>query len=115
MKVIPLYNYLVLPNAFVYIPVDEQRNPGLKDAPVGEKVVLLSAKDMKSEPEDIAEKFYPIGVSGTIAESMMDGFIHIKTGYRVNIEGLERKTEKTLSVMTSVRRDIEDMTEEEVH
>ena len=115
MKVIPLFNYLLLPDAFVYIPVDEVKNPGLKDTKPGEKVILLAAREMKEEPEDIADRFYPVGVSGVIAESMMEGFIHVKTGCRVNIEALERKAGNMLSVMTSARRDNPDISEEEVH
>ncbi|MBR3276003.1 MAG: endopeptidase La [Eubacterium sp.] len=113
MKVIPLYNYMLLPNSFVYIPMDDM-NPALRDADPGEKVVLLAAKDMKAEPADIADKFYPIGVTGTVRDSLMQGFLFIETGYRVNIEAVE-KTGSTLSVMTSARRDINDLPEEEAH
>ena len=114
MKVIPLYNYMLLPNSFVYIPYDDLENSVVKNITPGEKVVLIAAKNMDEDPADIADKFYPIGVTGTVAESQMQDYFTVNTGYRVNIEALMKGAGRSLNVITSARRDIEDLPEEEL-
>ncbi|MBR6840188.1 MAG: endopeptidase La, partial [Oscillospiraceae bacterium] len=53
--------------------------------------------------------FYPIGVAGNIAELNQNGYCVIRTQHRVNLEDVRVYPDHTIRLMTSRRRDTEDL------
>ena len=76
---------MLLPNAFAYIPVDATKNTGGTISKC-DRVVLISAKNTDDDEATTADMFFPIGVMGTVSESVIQGYIAIQTEDRVNID-----------------------------
>ena len=112
MTVIPVYDKLIAPDSDVYFRRDQFRylagNVG-----VDEKVILLMSREEQTKAERTEESFYPIGLSGTVAEISSDGYAVVRTGGRVNIESVVINRDRSISLMTSRRMDISDLSENE--
>ncbi len=112
MTVIPVYDKLIAPDSDVYFRRDQFRylagNVG-----IDEKVILLVSKEDQTKAERTEDSFYPIGLSGTVAEISNDGYAVVRTGGRVNIESVVINRDRSVSLMTSRRADIADLTEDE--
>ena len=112
MTVIPVYDKLIAPDSDVYFRRDQFRylagNVG-----VDEKVILLMSREDQTKAERTEESFYPIGLSGTVAEISSDGYAVVRTGGRVNIESVVINRDRSISLMTSRRMDISDLSENE--
>ena len=110
MIIVPTYDMILAPEATLFFPYDQlRRNAGSNGAAVGEKVIMIVAKENKSYAELTEGDFYPIGVAGNITELNHNGFAVIRTQYRVNIEDVRIYPEHTIRLMTSRRGDIEDL------
>ena len=69
MIVVPVYNMILAPDANIYFNINQvRRNAGDKGLAVGERVVLIVARDNESYRDLTPESFYPIGISGEIKE-----------------------------------------------
>ena len=105
MTVIPVYDKLIAPDSDVYFRRDQFRylagNVG-----IDEKVILLVSKEDQTKAERTEDSFYPIGLSGTVAEISNDGYAVVRTGGRVNIESVVINRDRSISLMTSRRTDI---------
>ena len=112
MTVIPVYDKLIAPDSDVYFRRDQFRylagNVG-----IDEKVILLVSKEDQTKAERTEDSFYPIGLSGTVAEISNDGYAVVHTGGRVNIESVVINRDRSISLMTSRRTDINDLSESE--
>jgi ATP-dependent Lon protease len=112
MTVIPVYDKLIAPDSDVYFRRDQFRylagNVG-----IDEKVILLVSKEDQTKAERTEDSFYPIGLSGTVAEISNDGYAVVRTGGRVNIESVVINRDRSISLMTSRRTDINDLSESE--
>ena len=87
MIIVPTYNMILAPDAALFYPLDQlRRNAGAGGVTMGEKVILIVAKENKNYTELTENDFYPIGVSGSIAEINQQGYAVIRTQYRVNVE-----------------------------
>lgn len=115
MKVLPLYNYLILPNSQMYIPNDDLVSDLSIGISAGEKVVILAIRDSSEDIEDVTERYYPVGVNGVVRDSGVQGYILVETDHRVNVETVSEYPGGNLSVMTSARKDINDIPENELH
>ena len=114
MIVVPVYNMIVAPNATLYFQMDQlQRNAGGKGLAVGEKVVLIVAKEKTASAKVAEESFYPIGVAGVITEFNRQGYAAVRTQYRVNLENVQANPDRTIQIAMSRRRDEEDLDETE--
>ena len=110
MIVVPTYDMILSPDATIFFPLDQlRRNAGANGVAVGEKVILIVAKENKSYSELTESDFYPIGVAGTITELNQQGYSVIRTQYRVNVEDVRIYPDHTIKLMTSRRKDIEDL------
>ncbi len=113
MIAVPYYNIVIVPDIYLYFQNNYFQKMTRKKPTSGERVVFLMLKEDK-EPEDMKEDdFYPIGITGTIEEIDSEGNVKILTGKRVNIDAVDI-TGDSISAELTDRRDIEDMTEEEV-
>ena len=79
MTVIPVYNKLIAPDSDVYFRRDQFRYLA-GNVNVDEKVVLLIAKKDESRAERSEDSFYPIGLTGTVAEISNDGYAVVRAG-----------------------------------
>ena len=110
MIVVPTYNMILAPDAALFFPFDQLRRcAGSNGVAVGEKVILIVTRENKPYAELTESDFYPIGVSGNITELNQQGFVVIRTQYRVNLEDVRVYPDHTIKLMTSRRRDIEDL------
>ena len=112
MTVIPVYDKLIAPDSDVYFRRDQFRylagNVG-----IDEKVILLVSREDQTKAERSEDSFYPIGLSGTVSEISNDGYAVVRAGGRVNIESVVINRDRSISLMTSRRPDIQDLPEEE--
>ena len=110
MIVVPPYNMILSAEANIFYPLDQlRRSAGAGGMAVGEKVILLVAKENKNFNALEEDDFYPIGVAGNITELNQQGYAAIHTQYRVNVEDVRIYPDHTIRVMTSRRKDIDDL------
>ena len=110
MIVVPTYNMILSAEANIFYPLDQlRRSAGAGGMAVGEKVILLVAKENKNFNALEEDDFYPIGVAGNITELNQQGYAAIHTQYRVNVEDVRIYPDHTIRVMTSRRKDIDDL------
>ena len=110
MIVVPTYNMILSPDAAIFFPLDQlRRNAGAGGVAVGEKVILIVAKENKGYSELTENDFYPIGVSGSITELNQQGYAVIRTQYRVNLEDVRIYPDHTMKLMTSRRAEDDDL------
>ena len=110
MIVVPTYNMILTADATLFYPQDQLRHcAGGNGITVNEKIILIVAKENKSFSDLQPDDFYPIGVAGTITELNQQGYAVIKTQYRVNLEDVRIYPDHTIKLMTSRRKDIEDL------
>ena len=110
MIVVPVYNMILAPDANIYFNVNQvRRNAGDKGLAVGERVVLIVARDNESYRDLTPESFYPVGISGEIKEINSQGYVVIHTSYRVDVDNIEIGTDDTIRLTMTRRSDIDDM------
>ena len=111
MTVIPVYDKLIAPDSDVYFRRDQFRylagNVG-----IDEKVILLVSKEDQAKTERTENSFYPIGLSGVVTDISNDGYAVVHAGGRVNVESVVINRDHSISLMTSRRMDIQDLSEE---
>ena len=110
MIVVPTYNMILAPEATLFYPLDQlRRSAGANGIAVGEKIILIVAKENKGWSELTESDFYPVGVAGNITELNQQGYGVIRTQYRVNLEDVRVYPDHSIKLMTSRRRELEDL------
>ncbi|SFG15345.1 endopeptidase La [Oribacterium sp. WCC10] len=109
MKVLPLYNVLVLPNSNIYFQTQAFRAIAGNNVYQGDTVTLLMMKQQQTREEITENSFYPIGVQGKIEEIAAEGYVIIKTEDRVNITEIAINEQHEIFVETTKREDIKDL------
>ncbi len=110
MLVVPVYNVIVAPDATLYLQTEQIQKCSVgKGFSIGEKVVLIVAKDNVSFSELNEDSFLPIGVTGSITDLNEHGFVIIRTDYRVNIEEVWINPDHTITLSISRREEINDL------
>ena len=110
MIVVPTYNMILAPEATLFYPLDQlRRSAGTNGIAVGEKIILIVAKENKGWSELTESDFYPVGVAGNITELNQQGYGVIRTQYRVNLEDVRVYPDHSIKLMTSRRRELEDL------
>ena len=113
MAVFPIYNILVVPDAYIYFKTDYYRNLTGKAPVQDEKVILIVAKEDQAREDFTNDSFYPIGLSGVITEVSNNGFVVIRTKNRVNIDDVAVYRDHTIDLSISRRRDYDDLDPED--
>ena len=109
MIVVPTYNMILSPEASLYLPLDMlRRSAGHREITVGEKLILIVAKENVSLADMTEDSFYPIGVSGTVAE-LNRGFAVVNTQYRVDLQTVGINPDRTVQLTIARRADTEDL------
>ncbi len=110
MIVVPTYNMILTADATLFFPLDQlRRSAGTAGVTANEKVILIVAKENKSLSDLTEDDFYPIGVVGTISELNSHGYAVIRTSYRINVEDVQVYPDHTIKLMSSRRKDEEDL------
>lgn len=110
MIVIPVYNVILAPNATIYMGLDQvQRSAGERIILPGERVILIVAKQNLGIDEMTEDSFYPVAVSGSITDVNRQGYVAIRTEYRVDVESVTIHPNHTISLQITRRSDIEDL------
>ena len=94
----------------MYLGMDQiRRSAGDKGLAVGERVVLVVAKENENYSDMTSESFYPIGMAGYIREINDQGYVVIHNEYRVDIENVEIGADHSVRLTMTRRNDIDDM------
>ena len=109
MPVLPVHNAVAVPDSTVYFRPDYYRSMTGREPQQDAKVILVVTKEPMSRAEVRPESFYPIGVSGIVRDTDVQGFVLVDLRSRVNIEELTIQPDKTIKVEVSRRPDIEDL------
>ena len=105
MAVIPVYNILALPDTDVYLRTETFEKAAGRPPKTDESIILLVLKKDAAPEEIDDESFYPIGVTGQVAEIRPEGWFVVRTGDRVNINELSVFPDGRIEIVTSRRKD----------
>ena len=109
MKVLPLYNVLVLPDSNIYFQTQAFRAIAGNNVYQGDSVTILVMKEQQSRDQITEKSFYPIGVEGKIEEISGEGYVIIKTENRVDVKEIAINDQHEIFVDTAKRDSIKDM------
>ena len=104
MIIIPVYNRQLIAKGRLYFPTEEFRTMAGKVIQ-GEKVVLFQTKEDQAKESLTEDNYYPIGVSGSVAEISPDGYVVVQIKKRVNIDELNIDDNHNISLSLSQRFD----------
>ena len=115
MKVLPLYNVLVLPHSNIFFQTQAFRAMAGNNIYQGDEVTILVLRDQQTREEMTPESFYPIGVEGVVEEISTDGYVVVQTAARVDVHQMLVNENHEIFVETTKRADIMDMDPAEAH
>lgn len=115
MKVLPLYNVLVLPHSNIFFQTQAFRAMAGNNIYQGDEVTILVLRDQQTREEMTPESFYPIGVEGVVEEISTDGYVVVQTAARVDVHQVLVNENHEIFVETTKRADIMDMDLAEAH
>ena len=109
MSVLPIYHFITLPGAKLWLRTSTYKKRAGREPVDGERVTLLLQKEDQPRAALNADSFYPVGAVGTIGEIDGSGFMAIEVQNRVNIEELAMLRDRSFSMTVSRRVDIDDL------
>lgn len=115
MKVLPLYNVLVLPHSNIFFQTQAFRAMAGNNIYQGDEVTILVLREQQTREEMNSESFYPIGVEGVVEEISTDGYVVVQTAARVDVHQVLVNENHEIFVETTKRADIMDMDSAEAH
>lgn len=115
MKVLPLYNVLVLPHSNIFFQTQAFRAMAGNNIYQGDEVTILVLREQQTREEMNSESFYPIGVEGVVEEISTDGYVVVQTAARVDVHQVLVNENREIFVETTKRADIMDMDSAEAH
>ena len=114
MRVIPVYNMMVLPHSYIYFQVQSFKNIAGQEIRQDDHVLLAVLKEDSFNTKDLRkEEFHSVAVEGSVTEISGDGYVVVRTGQRVKILELTQKEGDPLLLETAPLRDIEDLDRED--
>ena len=115
MKVLPLYNVLVLPHSNIFFQTQAFRAMAGNNIYQGDEVTILVLREQQTREEMNSESFYPIGVEGVVEEISTDGYVVVQTAARVDVHQVLVNENHEIFVETTKRADFMDMDPAEAH
>lgn len=115
MKVLPLYNVLVLPHSNIFFQTQAFRAMAGNNIYQGDEVTILVLREQQTREEMNSESFYPIGVEGVVEEISTDGYVVVQTAARVDVHQVLVNENHEIFVETTKRADFMDMDLAEAH
>ena len=114
MRVIPVYNMMVLPHSYIYFQVQSFKNIAGQEIRQDDHVLLAVLKEDSFNTKDLRkEEFHSVAVEGSVTEISGDGYVVVRTGQRVKILELAQKEGEPLLLETAPLIDIEDLDRED--
>ena len=113
MAVLPIYNTLLVPGANAYFKIDHYRAMTGRVPSMGDRVILIVAREELNRDELADDSFYPIGLTGTITEVNKDGYLVVHTKNRVNLIEVSVMRDHSIDLAISRRPDIDDLNPED--
>lgn len=109
MIVVPVYEKTLAPDSTMFLLTEQlRRYSGGKGVAYNERIVFLVAKENSNLSDLQEDSFYPIGVSGTVKD-IQQGYLTIRTQYRVNIENVTVNLDHTIQLTMSRRPETDDL------
>ena len=109
MIVVPVYEKTLAPDSTMFLLTEQlRRYSGGKGVAYNERIVFLVAKENSNLSDLQEDSFYPIGVSGTVKD-IQQGYLTIRTQYRVNIENVTVNPDHTIQLTMSRRPETDDL------
>lgn len=116
MTVIPIYNVMALPHAYIYFQTETFRALAGPDVQQDDAVLLMTLKEETERDKITENSFYPIALEGEVAEINPEGYVVIHTANRAYVEEIHIAEDRSgIDVRTSELYDIEDQDPEEAH
>ena len=115
MKVLPLFNVLVLPHSNIFFQTQAFRAMAGNNIYQGDEVTILVLREQQTREEMTSESFYPIGVEGIVEEISAEGYVVVQTAARVDVHQVLVNENHEIFVETTKRADIMDMDPAEAH
>lgn len=112
MTLVPIYNRILIPNGRIYILNEQYRTITGHVPEVGERVIILVAKESDSWQELSQDSFYSVGVNGTISEVSANGYCIIRTADRVTLQSIDGKGAFHAEINISRLPESEELSEE---
>ena len=109
MPVLPIHNSVAVPDSTIYLRPEYYRSMSGREPQQDAKVILIVAKEPIARSAIKPDSFYPIGVSGIVRETDMQGFVTIELNARVNVEEVELQSEGGIHLKVSRRPDFDDL------
>ncbi len=109
MPVLPIYNMIAVPDSTVYFRPEYYRSMTGRDPQTDAKVILIVSREEISGKTLNAGSFYPVGVSGIVRETNMNGLVAIELNARVNLEEISFQEEGNIHLKISRRPDLDDL------
>jgi len=111
MIVVPVYEKTLAPDSTLFLLTEQlRRYSGDKGVAFNERIVFLVAKENSNLSELNEDSFYPIGLSG-IVKDIQQGYLTIRTQYRVNTENVIVNPDHTIQLTMSRRPETDDLDE----
>ena len=109
MPVLPIHNSVAVPDSTIYLRPEYYRSMTGREPQQDAKVFLIVAKEPIARNAIKPDSFYPIGVSGIVRETDLQGFVTIELNARVNVEEVEIQSEGGIHLKVSRRPDLDDL------
>ncbi len=111
MKLVQLYNSLILPNSKIFLQADRLKALDGDICKVNDELLFLISKDRVVD-KFIENNFYEIGVTGVVVE-VKNGVIEVETQSRIKLEYIKFDNENRYELKYAPIPSIDDITKEE--
>lgn len=112
MRVLPVYNVMLLPNSYLYFQTNHFRAMVGKEVELDDHVLILVCKEESTRNQLGEDSFYPIAVEGEVTDISQDGYVVIRTKDRRHVESI-RVEDGEIHVESSPMYDVDDLDPEE--
>ncbi len=109
MTVLPVYNFILVPDAGIYMKTEFYQAAARRKPIVDDRVIMIVARKKELRQDMTEDSFYPIGISGTITEVNEGGYIVIRTKGRLNLDEITVYPDHSIELSVSRRGDIDDL------
>jgi ATP-dependent Lon protease len=109
MKVLPLYNVLVLPHSNIFFQKSLFRMLAGGNVYQGDQMIIMILKEQKARKDITEDSFYPLGVIAVVEEISEEGYVIIRTGNRVDIRQVAVNEEHEIFAEADPRPEIDDL------
>ena len=111
MKIMNLYNYIILPNSHLYLRDDATKAIDGNNLEINDDIIIIPTKSRITDNIDLGE-FYHIGVIGKV-EDKKNGITIIKTKNRIMIEQINKVSDNQFEIKITDKETFDDLSKKE--